>query len=73
MTRILLASVAAGRRDVVIVLVVAVAARALLVPGAPTLSDDAYRFVWDGRVQAAGFNPYRYVPADRRLAPGGRR
>jgi len=53
----------------VIVLVVAVAARALLVPGAPTLSDDAYRFVWDGRVQAAGFNPYRYVPADRHLLP----
>jgi hypothetical protein len=57
----------ARRRDVVIVLVVAVVARALLVPGAPTLSDDAYRFVWDGRVQAAGINPYRYVPADRRL------
>jgi len=57
----------ARRRDVVIVLVVAVAARALLVPGAPTLSDDAYRFVWDGRVQAAGINPYRHVPADRRL------
>ena len=57
----------ARRRDVVIVLVVAVVARALLVPGAPTLSDDAYRFVWDGRVQAAGINPYRHVPADRRL------
>jgi alpha-1,6-mannosyltransferase len=57
----------ARRRDVVIVLVVAVVARALLVPGAPTLSDDAYRFVWDGRVQAAGINPYRNVPADRRL------
>jgi hypothetical protein len=57
----------ARRRDLVIVLVVAVVARSLLVPGAPTLSDDAYRFVWDGRVQAAGINPYRYVPADPRL------
>ncbi len=57
----------ARRRDVVIVLVVAVAARAVLVPAAPTLSDDAYRFVWDGRVQAAGINPYSHVPADRRL------
>jgi alpha-1,6-mannosyltransferase len=57
----------ARRRDVVIVLVVAVVARALLVPAAPTLSDDAYRFVWDGRVQAAGINPYTHVPADRRL------
>src|ERR1044072_907688 len=29
----------------------------------PYLSDDVYRYVWDGRVQAAGINPYRYIPA----------
>jgi len=29
----------------------------------PHLSTDVYRYVWDGRVQAAGINPYRYVPA----------
>ena len=34
----------------------------------PYLSDDIYRYVWDGRVQAAGINPYRYVPADQSLA-----
>jgi hypothetical protein len=28
----------------------------------PYLSTDIYRYVWDGRVQAAGINPYRYVP-----------
>jgi alpha-1,6-mannosyltransferase len=33
----------------------------------PLLSDDAYRYVWDGRVQAAGINPYRYIPADQNL------
>lgn len=33
----------------------------------PYLSDDIYRYVWDGRVQAAGINPYRYVPADEHL------
>jgi hypothetical protein len=32
------------------------------------LSDDIFRYVWDGRVQAAGVNPYRYVPADPALA-----
>jgi hypothetical protein len=32
-----------------------------------TLSTDVYRYVWDGRVQAAGINPYAYVPADERL------
>ncbi len=32
------------------------------------MSDDIYRYVWDGRVQAAGINPYRYIPADAALA-----
>jgi MFS family permease len=31
--------------------------------GPPRSSDDLYRYVWDGRVQAAGVDPYRYVPA----------
>jgi alpha-1,6-mannosyltransferase len=34
----------------------------------PLLSSDVYRYVWDGRVQAAGINPYRYFPADQALA-----
>lgn len=34
----------------------------------PYLSDDIYRYVWDGRVQAAGINPYRYIPAAPELA-----
>jgi len=34
----------------------------------PTLSDDIYRYLWDGRVQAAGLNPYRYAPNDPALA-----
>ena len=34
----------------------------------PYLSDDIYRYIWDGRVQAAGINPYRYVPAAPELA-----
>jgi hypothetical protein len=33
------------------------------------LSDDVYRYIWDGRVQAAGINPYRYIPTDADLAP----
>jgi alpha-1,6-mannosyltransferase len=35
----------------------------------PSLSTDIYRYVWDGRVQGAGINPYRYVPSDPALAP----
>ncbi len=28
----------------------------------PTLSDDMYRYIWDGRVQAHGISPYLYPP-----------
>ncbi|ACL58211.1 glycosyltransferase 87 family protein [Methylobacterium nodulans] len=51
-------------------LVIAIAAllRLLLLPSLPFLSSDIYRYVWDGQVQAAGINPYRYVPADPALA-----
>ena len=33
------------------------------------LSTDLYRYIWDGRVQASGTNPFRYVPGDYH-APG---
>ena len=35
----------------------------------PFYSDDLYRYLWDGHVQAAGhLNPYRYAPADPAVA-----
>jgi hypothetical protein len=34
----------------------------------PLTSDDIYRYVWDGRVQLAGIDPYRFVPLDQALA-----
>lgn len=34
----------------------------------PLLSDDSYRYVWDGRVQLAGVDPYRYAPLNKALA-----
>jgi hypothetical protein len=34
----------------------------------PFLSTDIHRYVWDGRVQGAGINPFRYVPAAPELA-----
>jgi len=42
--------------------------RLTLVGLTPTLSDDIYRYLWDGRVQHAGINPYRYAPQDEALA-----
>lgn len=35
----------------------------------PLLSSDVYRYVWDGKVQAAGINPYLYLPAAPELEP----
>ena len=33
-----------------------------------TLSDDIFRYVWDGRVQLAGINPYLYAPSAPEVA-----
>ena len=33
----------------------------------PTLSDDAYRYVWDGVLIADGINPYLFKPSDEAL------
>ena len=47
---------------------VAILLRAYMLLFDPLLSSDIYRYIWDGRVQAAGINPYRYFPADPALA-----
>ncbi len=58
----------AGGRAVWLVLAFAVALRVPLIVAPPFLSSDVYRYVWDGRVQAAGVNPYRYLPNDPALS-----
>ncbi len=58
----------AGRGALAVVFLAALAARLVLVPHAPDVSGDINRYVWDGRVQAAGINPYRYAPADPEVA-----
>ena len=45
-----------------IVLPTAVLFRLVLVPAEPSLSDDIYRYMWDGRVQVSGINPYSQPP-----------
>ena len=55
------------RRAVWLVLGVALIMRVVLITNPLLLSSDIYRYVWDGRVQAAGINPYRYIPADPAL------
>jgi hypothetical protein len=43
--------------------------RLSLLPLPPTLSDDMLRYLWDGRVAAAGQNPYLLPPAAPELTP----
>lgn len=45
-----------------VVAVVAVVCRIALLPTTPELSNDLYRYLWDGTVQQAGINPYTYAP-----------
>ena len=51
-----------------VILAGAVAMRLALLLVEPYLSTDIYRYIWDGRVQAAGINPYRYIPAAAELS-----
>jgi hypothetical protein len=50
------------------VLGIAFLLRLMVVGTPPFLSTDIYRYIWDGWVQAAGINPYRYIPDDPHLA-----
>jgi len=59
------------RRLFLILVVMALVARAVMLIGAGDkfyLSDDIYRYVWDGRVTADGINPFLYSPQDEEVA-----
>lgn len=48
--------------------VLAIGARLLLFSVPPVLSDDVYRYIWDGMLVVDGINPYAYVPSAAELA-----
>lgn len=51
-----------------LILVVGLIPRLALLPTAPALSEDLYRYLWDGRLTAAGVNPFPSAPTDPALA-----
>ena len=57
------------RGDAAVVWGVAVLARVALLPLAPELSDDVYRYLWDGHVLSQGTNPYANAPSHESLTP----
>lgn len=43
-------------------LALGIALRVLLLFNLPNLSDDYFRFIWDGRLTLAGYHPFLYLP-----------
>ena len=56
------------RASVVLILLGGIFIQAAAVSAPPAMSTDLYRYVWDGQAQAAGIDPYQYVPAATQLA-----
>jgi len=65
---LVLTCAARDRVALVLVLAFGLLFRLVVVPTPVRLSSDPYRYLWDGRVQLAGVNPYRYAPAAPELA-----
>jgi hypothetical protein len=47
---------------------IAIGLRLLFLPAIPNLSQDFYRFIWDGRMLLQGFNPYLTTPESFMIA-----
>jgi Glycosyltransferase family 87 len=55
------------RTAVVLILLGGIGLQAVAVSVPRAYSNDLYRYMWDGRVQAAGIDPYQYVPTASQL------
>ena len=51
------------------VLVLALVLRMLLLASQASFSDDVWRYLWEGRVQLAGLDPFMFAPDARELIP----
>jgi hypothetical protein len=58
----------AVRLAVGLILIGGIAVQVVALAGPPQGSSDMYRYIWDGRVQAAGIDPYLYAPGDAGVA-----
>lgn len=55
------------RRSLQVALAGGAVLQVVAVSFSPTTTDDFWRYLWDGKVQAAGIDPYRHVPLDPAL------
>src|SRR5262249_16882582 len=65
--RLIWRSAAPSHAALLILFTFALIFRLLLLSTEPRISTDLYRYLWDGRVQMAGINPYRSAPEDEAL------
>ena len=59
------------RRDslsVPAILITALILRVLFLPVVPGLSDDMFRYIWDGILTSSGINPFEFIPSDGALS-----
>jgi hypothetical protein len=56
-----------GRRVLLVVLAGGLLLQLAALGAGPSSSDDVNRYVWDGKVQLAGIDPYRYPPSAPQL------
>lgn len=62
-------SFSTNKRNIFIVLGGAFVFRLILIPSVPVHENDIYRYIWDGKVFAAGINPYKYPPLSAGIKP----
>ena len=56
------------RAHLILIFLAAAVFRLTLFPLYPSLSDDPYRYRWEGKAQQAGLNPYSIKPSDPAMA-----
>ena len=50
------------KTNLILILAMGFIIRIILIPSNPVLSDDVFRYLWDGKVFYNGFNPFAYAP-----------
>ncbi len=53
-----------GNHSITVIVIMAVGARLINIIPLPLLSDDYFRFLWDGELWLAGYHPLDFVPKD---------
>ncbi|HEV8129477.1 MAG TPA: glycosyltransferase 87 family protein, partial [Candidatus Eisenbacteria bacterium] len=57
-----------AKATVAVILAIGLIPRLALLGTPPSLSEDLYRYLWDGRLLAHGINPFAHAPADPTLS-----